>query len=75
MILSIENGEHGDLTQWAKQGVFLVNTKLSVVQGSPNSHSFWKPFTDFVIKYISDNAEDVIFVCWGSKRSQKNGFS
>ena len=69
--LDIENGEHGDLTQWAEKGVFLLNTKLSVVQGSPNSHQFWKEFTDFVIKYISDNSEKVIFVCWGRSALKK----
>ena len=69
--LDIENGEHGDLSEWAKQGVFLLNTKLSVVQGSPNSHPFWKPFTDFVIKYISDNTEDIVFVCWGRNALKK----
>jgi uracil-DNA glycosylase len=69
--LNIENGEHGDLTQWAKQGIFLLNTQLSVVQGNANSHSFWKPFTDFVIKYISDNSENVIFVCWGRNALKK----
>lgn len=69
--LDIENGEHGDLSEWAKQGVFLLNAQLSVVQGSSDSHKFWKPFTDFVIKYISENTEDVIFICWGRKAFKK----
>jgi uracil-DNA glycosylase len=69
--LDIDNTEHGDLTEWARQGVFLLNTKLSVVQGSPNSHPFWKGFTDFIIKYISDNTEDVIFVCLGRNALKK----
>ena len=42
----------GDLTDWAKQGVFLLNTQLSVVKGKPNSHRYWKKFTDNIIKHI-----------------------
>ena len=68
--LDIDN-THGDLTQWAEQGVFLLNTKLSVVQGRPNSHPFWKGFTDFTIKYISENAVGVIFVCLGANALKK----
>jgi len=58
---------NGDLTSWAEQGVLLLNTALTVVQGNPNSHSKqWKPFTNFLIKWISDNADQrIIFVLWG----------
>ena len=69
--LNVKNEEHGDLTDWANQGILLLNTKLSVIQGNSNSHKFWKPFTNFVIKYISDNAEDVIFICWGRDALRK----
>ena len=50
---------------------WLKKLKMSVVQGSPNSHSFWKPFTDFVIKYISENTEDIVFVVWGRSALKK----
>ena len=69
--LDIDNTEHGDLTEWANQGVFLLNTQLSVIQGNSDSHLFWRPLTDFVIKYISENTEDTIFLAWGRKALKK----
>ncbi len=47
---------HGDLNPWTKQGVFLLNTSLTVVQGNPGSHSKigWEIFTDNIIKQISN---------------------
>ena len=69
--LDINNGEHGDLTSWAKQGIFLINTQLTVIEKNPNSHLFWKEFTDSVIKHISDNLKIVIFICWGRNALQK----
>ncbi len=62
---------NGDLSYWAEQGVFLINTQLSVIENNSNSHLFWKRFTDIVIKYISDNLQNVIFVCWGRNALQK----
>ncbi|AXX96384.1 uracil-DNA glycosylase [Arcobacter ellisii] len=60
--------EDGDLTSWAKQGVMLLNTILTVEEGKPKSHHNlgWEIFTDNIIKYISDNKENVIFILWGS---------
>ena len=69
--LNIKNEQYGDLSYWAEQGVFLINTQLSVIENNPNSHLFWKKFTDIVIKYISDNLNNVIFVCWGKNALQK----
>ena len=65
------NRTNGDLTDWTNQGVFLLNTQLSVIQGKPNSHKFWNKFTDNVIKYISDNYNDIIFVLWGGNSLKK----
>lgn len=57
---------HGDLTSWAKQGVLLLNSSLTVLESSPMSHMrHWKPYTDYIIKYISYNCPNVIFVFWG----------
>ena len=60
--------EDGDLTLWAKQGVMLLNTILTVEEGLPKSHHNlgWEVFTDNIIKYISDNKENIIFILWGS---------
>ena len=65
--------EDGDLTPWAKQGVLLLNTILTVEEAKPKSHHnlAWEVFTDNVIKYISDNCEDTIFILWGSPAISK----
>ena len=59
---------HGELTQWATQGVFLLNNTLTVRKAQPNSHETygWTNFTNFVIKSISDKAKNtVVFLLWG----------
>ena len=64
----------GDLTCWAKQGVLLLNSTLTVVKDTPNSHSNigWQQFTDDVISLIDENKRDVVFILWGSyARSKK----
>ncbi len=60
--------EDGDLTPWAKDGVLLLNTILTVEEGLPKSHHNlgWEIFTDNIIKYISDNKKDIVFILWGS---------
>lgn len=65
----------GDLTGWAKQGVLLLNTVLTVRAHSANSHKGrgWEAFTDSIIKKISDKKEHVVFLLWGGNaRSKKN---
>ncbi|HEY8781348.1 MAG TPA: uracil-DNA glycosylase [Mucilaginibacter sp.] len=59
---------HGDLTEWAEQGVLLLNASLTVRAGVPGSHQKkgWEEFTDNVIKTISDKKEGIIFILWGS---------
>lgn len=58
----------GHLELWAKQGVFLLNSILTVVANSPASHQGkgWEEFTDEVIKTISDKKEHVVFILWGN---------
>ncbi|NLN12799.1 MAG: uracil-DNA glycosylase [Arcobacter skirrowii] len=65
--------EDGDLTPWAEQGVLLLNTILTVEESKPKSHHNlgWEVFTDNIIKYISDNCEDTIFILWGSPAISK----
>jgi len=64
---------HGNLTKWAQQGVFLLNASLSVRAGEPMSHSKigWATFTDTVIKKISDTKEHVVFMLWGKFAQDK----
>jgi len=62
-----------DLTRWAKQGVFLLNTSLSARSGIANSHADygWHRFTDAVISAISDNDNNVVFMLWGAYAQKK----
>ncbi|MFA6227264.1 MAG: uracil-DNA glycosylase [Candidatus Paceibacterota bacterium] len=58
----------GNLENWAKQGVFLLNAILTVVAHTPASHKEkgWEDFTDTVIKKISDEKENIVFILWGN---------
>ena len=59
----------GDLTSWARQGVFLINTILSVEEGKPLSHKHlgWNTITMATIKRIAQQQNPVVFMLWGSK--------
>lgn len=63
----------GSLRRWAQQGVFLLNTCLSVRQHEAFSHSRqgWESFTDAVIKIISEKQEHVVFMLWGGPARSK----
>ena len=64
---------HGNLTSWAEQGVFLLNASLTVRAGEPMSHSKigWAEFTDTVIKKISEEKKHVVFLLWGKFAQEK----
>lgn len=65
----------GDLSSWARQGVFLLNTVLSVRAASPASHQKigWEKFTDCIIKTLSVKKDHLVFILWGNyARSKKN---
>lgn len=66
--------EDGDLTPWAKQGVLLLNTILTVQESLAKSHHNlgWEIFTDNIIKYISDNCSNIVFILWGSPAIAKS---
>lgn len=68
--------EHGDLSHWARQGVFMPNAILTVEEGSPTSHAKigWAAFTDKVIQTISDQKEGVCFLLWGGFAKSKKKF-
>lgn len=65
--------QHGELTTWAKQGVLLLNTVLTVREGCPNSHKGkgWEIFTDRVISELNNKQTPVVFLLWGANAEQK----
>ena len=64
-----------DLSRWARQGVFLVNSALSVVEGSPGAHTdLWRPFTVEWIKRLSQSRNDLTWLLWGSKAQELGQF-
>lgn len=71
--LNIKKAPHGCLTSWAKQGVFLLNTVLTVEAHKAHSHANigWEIFTDTVIQKISDTKESVVFMLWGAHAQKK----
>lgn len=64
---------HGELTKWAKQGVLLLNTVLTVRAGEANSHKGlgWENFTDRVIQLLNEREKPVVFLLWGGNARQK----
>lgn len=65
--------QSGNLTRWAEQGVFLLNTVLTVRAGEAHSHKEqgWERFTDAVIRRISEQREHVVFILWGRPAQSK----
>lgn len=60
--------ETNDLSWWAKQGVLLLNTSLSVQQGQPNSHAkYWIKFIANVIRYIAKSDKRIVWMLWGKE--------
>lgn len=64
---------HGNLEKWAEQGVFLLNTTLTVRDGQPLSHhnKGWEIFTDCVIKTLSKKRDGLVFLLWGNNARAK----
>ncbi|MGC5325738.1 uracil-DNA glycosylase [Brevibacillus sp. SYSU BS000544] len=64
---------HGHLVSWAKQGVLLLNTVLTVRESQPNSHKGvgWETFTDKVITTLNDREQPVVFILWGKHAQDK----
>lgn len=65
--------QNGSLVRWAQQGVLLLNATLTVRAGQAGSHQNkgWEQFTDAVIKCISDEKQDIIFLLWGAYAQRK----
>ncbi len=64
---------HGELTDWAKQGVLLLNTVLTVRRGQANSHKGmgWEIFTDRIIEELNKKSTPVVFLLWGANARKK----
>ena len=71
--LNCEIRKNGNLLDWSKQGVLLLNSVLTVEKGFPGSHSGkgWEIFTDYILKLISTNKKNVVFILWGGYAKKK----
>ncbi|GAA0881026.1 uracil-DNA glycosylase [Algoriphagus jejuensis] len=71
--VGMEMPPDGDLTRWAKQGVFLLNATLTVRANQAGSHQNkgWELFTDHVIRVINSHRTNVVFMLWGSYAQKK----
>lgn len=71
--LGIPIAKQGDLTQWAQEGVLLLNSVLTVEAGQPTSHQKrgWEDFTDAVIDVLNEQRQHVVFILWGAYAQRK----
>lgn len=71
--LSILEPAHGYLAQWARQGVLLLNTVLTVRKGEANSHrgQGWETFTDRVVTLLNERTKPLVFILWGANAKAK----
>ncbi len=71
--IGLPMSKNGDLRSWANQGVFLLNTTLTVRAGSPASHhgKGWERFTDAAIKALSNERDGLVFLLWGKPAQSK----
>lgn len=71
--LGLNIPSHGELTKWARQGVLLLNTVLTVREASPNSHKNcgWEIFTDAVIRHLNSREKPIVFLLWGANARAK----
>lgn len=71
--LGLDMPTSGTLTSWAKQGVLLLNTVLTVEQGQPGAHQGrgWERFTDAVVTAVNEREEPAVFMLWGAQAQRK----
>ncbi len=71
--LGIEPPSHGELTQWAEEGILLLNTVLTVRESAPASHrgKGWELLTDRIIELLNQRPEPIVFFLWGSHARAK----
>lgn len=74
--LGIDPAKSGDLTKWANEGVLLLNSTLTVIKDTPNSHSKlgWNLFTDYIIKVLNNSDTPIVFILWGNFARSKKEF-
>ena len=74
--LGIQNGKCGDLTPWAKEGVLLLNSVLTVIKDRAASHKElgWQLLTDHIIKLLNLKEEPVVFILWGNFAKSKKKY-
>jgi len=74
--LGLPRPRHGFLEHWAKQGVLLLNSVLTVEMAKAGSHSQkgWERFTDAIIRMVNDKPDPVVFMLWGSYAQKKAAF-
>ncbi|CAM8626503.1 MULTISPECIES: uracil-DNA glycosylase [Sphingobium] len=74
--LGIARASHGFLEHWARQGVLLLNSVLTVEMGRAASHQGkgWELFTDAVVRIVAQKEEPVVFLLWGAYAQRKAGF-
>jgi uracil-DNA glycosylase len=68
--------QHGFLESWAKQGVLMLNSVLTVEQGNAHSHKHlgWEQFTDTIIAKVNEHQTGVVFLLWGAPAQKKGRF-
>lgn len=71
--LGVPIPNHGELTEWAKQGVLMLNSVLTVREGKPNSHKGkgWELLTDAIIRNLNDSERPIAFILWGANARAK----
>lgn len=71
--LGIEPVSHGNLVTWAKQGVLLLNTVLTVREGQAYSHrgKGWEQLTDAIIEKLNERDKPIVFILWGKPAQEK----
>ena len=71
--VGIPRPEHGCLISWARQGVLLLNSLLTVERGKPESHKGkgWEGFTDAAVDHLNRERENLVFLLWGNSAQQK----
>lgn len=71
--LGIKTLDSGDLSRWAKQGVLMLNSVLTVIAHKPASHAGigWEDFTDSVIQTLNNKRENIVYMLWGKYAQEK----
>lgn len=72
--LGVKPCDNGDLTRWARQGVLLLNSVLTVEKDKPASHKNlgWERLTDYIIKLLDNKEDPVVFILWGNFAKSKS---